>query len=216
MHMRFIRTLPAWTAVFVAALQILFPREICAQVNAPPWQNAAERKPRMTGDETRAFMKRLASFVFDNHLKKAQDSQQRGMIYEYFWVAKKGTNQQWIQGEALDTMHDGAWFAVAMVNASRATGDPFYREILVKWQLPFYLRMFNHSDELFTSDRNDGRPGDDRGWLGSKEWLLQGRENSCSANPRMQESGNSWRKFLRRHATCRNAARGTAHRAYQW
>ncbi|MCX6909348.1 MAG: hypothetical protein NTY01_15085, partial [Verrucomicrobia bacterium] len=45
-----------------------------------------------------------------------------------------------------------------------------------QWVLPFYLKMLNHGDELFTSERNDGRPGDDRGWRGSKEWLLQGRE----------------------------------------
>jgi len=130
----------------------------------------------MTAAETRVFMKRLASYVAENHLKKDPASQQRGMIYEYFWVKKKGMPQQWIQGEGLDTMHDGAWFAVAMVNASRATGDPFYREILVKWQLPFYLKMLNQGDMLFTSERNDGRPGDDRGWRVSKEWLLQGRE----------------------------------------
>ena len=98
------------------------------------------------------------------------------MIYEYFHVARKGQHDQFIQGEGLDTMHDGAWFAVAMVNAYRATGDPFYKEVLTRWQLPFYLKMLNRSDELFTSDRNDGRPGDDRGWRISKEWLLQGRE----------------------------------------
>jgi hypothetical protein len=101
---------------------------------------------------------------------------QRGMIYEYFHVARQGQHDQFIQGEGLDTMHDGAWFAVAMAGAYRATGDPFYKEVLTRWQLPFYLRMLNHSDELFTSERNDRRPGDDRGWRGSKEWLLQGRE----------------------------------------
>ncbi len=141
----------------------------------PAWTRAWRGKPPMTADETRAFMKRLATYVLDHHLKRG-DSPQRGMIYEYFHVAKDGTPQQWIQGEALDTMHDGAWFAAAMVHAARATGDPFYREVLVRWQLPFYLRMLNDGDRLFTSERNDGRPGDDRGWRGSKEWLLQGRE----------------------------------------
>ncbi len=147
-----------------------------SQTNTSAWVAEAAGKTPMTVAETRDFMKRLASYVFDHHLKKNPSSPQRGMIYEYFWVPKKGTCQQWIQGEGLDTMHDGAWFAVAMVNASRATGDPFYRDILVRWQLPFYLKMLNHSDELFTSERNDGRPGDDRGWRVSKEWLLQGRE----------------------------------------
>lgn len=132
---------------------------------------AVEQKP-MTVAETRLFMRTLAQYVFDHHLKKDEKSTQRGMIYEYYDVK----SNLWVQGEALDTMHDGAWFAVAMVNAYRATGDPFYKEILTKWQLPFYLKMLNHGDELFTSERNDGRPGDDRGWRVSKEWLLQGRE----------------------------------------
>lgn len=141
----------------------------------PAWAEA-HRKAPMTADQTRAFIMRLARFVVDHHLKRAEHSPQRGMIYEYFHVARRGQYDQFIQGEALDTMHDGAWFAVAMVNAFRATGDPFYKDVLTRWQLPFYLKMLNHSDELFTSDRNDGRPGDDRGWRGSKEWLLQGRE----------------------------------------
>lgn len=41
-------------------------------------------------------------------------------------VAQKGTPRLWIPGEVLDTMHDAAWFAFAMLNALHATGDPFY------------------------------------------------------------------------------------------
>ncbi len=143
-----------------AAVFSLFAAGALAGTNdaaAPAWKAAAAGKPPMTVAETRAFMKRLATFVFENHMKRAETSPQRGMTYEYFWVANKGTPRQWIQGEALDTMHDGAWFAAAMCAAARAGGDPFYREILTKWQLPFYLKMLNHSDELFTSERNDGR-----------------------------------------------------------
>jgi hypothetical protein len=136
----------------------------------------AYKKPPVNADETKAFIRQLAQFVFNHHMKKTERSPQRGMIYEYFHVPRAGQHDQFIQGEALDTMHDGAWFAVAMVNAFRATGDPLYREILTKWQLPFYLKMLNHSDELFDGSRNDGRPGDDRGWRVSKEWLLQDRE----------------------------------------
>jgi hypothetical protein len=130
----------------------------------------------MTAEETRVFMKRLAEYVLANHLKRDEKAAQRGMIYEYFAPAKKGQIGQWMEGEALDTMHDGCWFAVAMVNAYRATGDPFYKDVLTRWQLPFYLKMLNHSDELFTAERNDAPPGTERGWSGSKEWLLQGRE----------------------------------------
>jgi len=127
----------------------------------PAWATAHLTKPYMTADETKAFMKRLAEYVSDHHLKKDANSPQRGMVYEYFQVAREGEHDQWIQGEGLDTMHDGAWYAAAMVNAYRATGDPFYKDMLVRWQLPFYCKMLNHSDELFlaSSRRNDARPG---------------------------------------------------------
>ncbi|MCX7826496.1 MAG: hypothetical protein N2689_13195 [Verrucomicrobiae bacterium] len=137
---------------------------ICSAVFAgaaerdPAWTRA-HLKPAMTADETRAFMKRLAQFVFDNHMKRDAKSPQRGMIYEYFWVERKGRADQFIQGEALDTMHDGAWFAAALVNAYRATGDRFYKETLTQWVLPFYLRMLNHSDTLFSARRDDAAPG---------------------------------------------------------
>ena len=157
------------------AFSVAFAADDAQPDRDPAWARA-HLKPPMTADETRAFMKRLAQFVFDNHMKRDAKSAQRGMIYEYFHVERKGRVDQFIQGEALDTMHDGAWFAAALVNAYRATGDPFYKESLTQWVLPFYLKMLNHSDELFTSERNDGRPGDDRGWRVSKEWLLQGRE----------------------------------------
>lgn len=140
----------------------------------PVWSDAYKAGP-MKADETRAFMRQLAQYVLEHHMKKTEGSPQRGLTYEYFHVVRAGQADQWIQGEALDTMHDGAWFAVAMVNAARATGDPFYKEILTRWQLPFYLKMLNHSDELFDAVRNDARP-DDKTWQGNKEWLLQGRE----------------------------------------
>lgn len=140
------------------------------------WVAAAAAKPPMTAEETRAFMKRLAQYVLDHHMKRDEASPQRGFIYEYYRPAKDAQVGSWIQGEALDSMHDGAWFALAMANAARATGDPFYREILTHWQLPFYLRMLNHGDELFSSEKNDARAGSDKSWLISKEWMLQGRE----------------------------------------
>lgn len=124
----------------------------------PAWAKAARGGP-LSADQTRALMRELAQFVFENHLKRDPQSPQRGMVYEYFDTRRKGQFDQFVQGEALDTMHDGAWLATAMVNAHRATGDPFYREFLVEWQLPFYLKMLNHSDELFTAKRNDARPG---------------------------------------------------------
>ena len=48
----------------------------------------------LTADETREFMKRLATFVAENHLKKDEKSEQRGMVYEYFDVKRKGQVDQ--------------------------------------------------------------------------------------------------------------------------
>ncbi len=127
-----------------------------AETNA--WDTAWQQ-PAMSPDEARGFMKRLAQYVFDHHLKKAAGSAQRGMLYEYFDVQRAGQFDQWVQGEALDTMHDGAWFAAALVNAYRATGDKFYKEFLTQWILPFYCKMLNHSDTLFSAKRNDARAG---------------------------------------------------------
>ena len=138
----------------------------------PAWTEAYKAGP-MDASQTKAFMKQLAQYVFDHHMKKTADSPQRGIIYEYFHVANAGKPDQFIQGEALDSMHDGAWFGVAMVNAYRATKDPFYMEVLTQWQLPFYLRMLNHSDELFSTERDDGIKV---GWEKGTEWLLMGRE----------------------------------------
>lgn len=136
---------------------------------------ADEPKP-FTADETRAFMRQLCDFAVEHHMKR-DDSPQRGMMYEYLWWQKRGQPGQFIQGEALDTMHDGAWFANAMVNAHRATGDARYKEVLMKWLLPFYLKMLNHSVDLFSPDAVDVRDDMRDTWKNSKEWLLQGREN---------------------------------------
>jgi hypothetical protein len=115
----------------------------------PAWE--VEPGPAPDAAETKAFMRALAAAVFDRHLKKTEGSEQRGMVYEYVDVP----TGRWIQGEALDTMHDGAWFGAALATAARATGDPYYEEVLARWTLPFYLKMLNHSDTLFNADRDD-------------------------------------------------------------
>lgn len=118
---------------------------------APAWD--VEAGPPLSAAETKAFMRALAQYVFDHHLKK--DSEQRGMIYEYYEVPAK----RWLQGEALDTMHDGAWFGAALATAARAAKDPFYEEFLTRWTLPFYLKMLNESDRLFSAERDDAGEG---------------------------------------------------------
>ena len=143
-----------------------------APAGEPAWTQAHKKKA-MTVAETKAFMKRLARFVFDNHLKKDPKSAQRGMVYEYLDMPRRGQLDQFVQGEGLDTMHDGAWFAAALVNAHRATGDPFYRSFLADWVLPFYLKMLNHSDELFTTKGAVVREG---GTPWGKPWAFQERE----------------------------------------
>src|SRR5437773_2388853 len=130
----------------------------------------AVQETPLTAEETRDFMKRLARYVEENHLKKDPRSDQKGMTYEYFDVKRKGQTDQWVQGEALDTMHDGAWFGIALVEASRATGDPYYREFLTQWTLPFYCKMLNHSDTLFSAKQDDVAP---KGHRFGKEHLLQ-------------------------------------------
>jgi hypothetical protein len=145
--------------VLVAAIfGLCFFREASAAEKATPKWTTADRQPSPTATETRAFMKSLLRYVEEHHLKKNEKSEQRGLVYEYFDTRRAGQFDQWVQGEALDTMHDGAWLAAALVNAYRATGDPVYKDFLVRWQLPFYCKMLNHSDRLFSAKRDDARP----------------------------------------------------------
>ncbi len=144
------------TICFACVLLVAAPCR-AAEAPEPAWAKAHLQGP-MSAAETRAFMRQLAEYVFENHLKRAAQSPQRGMLYEYFNTGRKGQPDQWIQGEALDTMHDGAWFAAALVNAYRATGDKYYKDFLTQWVLPFYLKMLNHSDELFTPNNNNAAP----------------------------------------------------------
>jgi len=139
----------------------------------PPWAGADLAKP-MTAGEARDFMKRLARYIFDHHMKKSEASKQRGMVYEYLDTTRIGQYDQFIEGEALDTMHDGAWFAAAMVNACRAAGDPFYKEVLADWQLPFYSLMLNHSNTLFSAKRNDAGPKAHA--FGKEHMLIEGEK----------------------------------------
>ena len=165
------RRLPLFLIVTLAV------SSLAAQSPAPAWVKAADTQGAMSSDEAKAFMKKLAQHAVEHHMKKAEGSPQRGMMYEYLRWKERGKPGQFIQGEALDTMHDGAWFAVAMCNAFRATHDPYYKDILVQWQLPFYLRMLNDGAQLFSDEKVDVRPEVKDVWKTGKEWLLQGREN---------------------------------------
>lgn len=142
-------------------------------LSAAPADGAPASAPRqgpLDAAETRALLRRLVRYVQDHHLKSDPKSPQRGMVYEYFAPARQGKVDQWVQGEALDTMHDGAWLAAALVSAVRATGDPACKALLTRQILPFYCKMLNHSDTLFSARRDDSRPG---GHRFNKEHALQ-------------------------------------------
>lgn len=126
-------------------------------VCAPAGYQGAWKRGEMSAAETRAFMKRLLRYVEKHHLKSDPKSPQSGMVYEYYDTRGKA----WVQGEALDTMHDGAWLCAALATAYRVTKDEDYRKLLRK-VLPFYCKMLNHSDALFTAKRNDVRKGGHR------------------------------------------------------
>ncbi len=152
------KSLGSWQGVLAVCAWIgLSPIVHGADKPAAEWTRA-DRQPPPTAEQTRTFMKRLLRYVEEHHLKKDDKSEQRGMVYEYFDTRRAGRFDCWVQGEALDTMHDGAWLAAALVNAYRATGDAAYKDFLVRWQLPFYCKMLNHSDHLFSAQRNDARP----------------------------------------------------------
>lgn len=84
-----------------------------------PRTRAYEHGP-LSADETRAFMRELAQYIFDHHLKRDEQSAQRGMVYEYFNTKRAGHPDHWIQGEALDSMHDADDFEVAIGGGFRA------------------------------------------------------------------------------------------------
>jgi hypothetical protein len=145
--------------VCAVALVAFFAEKVTAAEMPTGGIESAWWQPAMSAEEARSFMKQLARYVFEHHLKKAEGSPQRGILYEYFDVERAGQFDQWVQGEALDTMHDGAWFGAALVNAYVVTGDKFYKDFLTQWILPFYCKMLNHSDSLFSATKNDARPG---------------------------------------------------------
>ncbi len=163
---------PVRPASWLWLLLCLFTCGPAFAADQPKWMSEPNPAP-MSADQTRTFMKRLAEFVADNHLKKKDGSPQRGMVYEYLDVRRKGQFDQFVQGEALDTMHDGTWFATALVSAYRATGDRYYYDLLTQWILPFYCRMLNHSDELFAL-RDDSDPKSNK--FGKEHLLIKGEK----------------------------------------
>jgi hypothetical protein len=128
-----------------------------------------------TTADVRGFIRELVDYVRDHHIKKDRESPQNGMIYEYYDHTKPEREGGWIEGEALDSMHDGAWYSCALVQASRATNDPYYRDLVRDLPVPFYVNTLHHSDELFDPACDAYRGARlPEAWV--KEHLLKARE----------------------------------------
>jgi len=112
---------------------------------ATPTFAAPKPPPAWSDDHLKDFMRELARYAVDKHVEKDPQDPQFGMIYELYQVK----NGKWYQGETLDTMHDGAWFATALCMAYRATKDPYYLDILRKYPLAFYKKVMLNADRLF-------------------------------------------------------------------
>jgi len=142
----------------------------------------------MPAEEVKTFMKELAHYVEEYHLKKDDSSPQMGMVYEYMDTSRIGEIGQWIQGEALDTMHDGAWYAAAMSQAYRATGDEYYFDFLQKYQIPFYTKVLNHSDTLFKDGLDDGKVSPVKRGIFQRSHRYTGEKGFC---PYFWDDGSS-------------------------
>jgi len=112
---------------------------------------AAPRSLEWPRERLIAFLRDLTDFVYAHHVVTDAHRPVYGMTYE-FW---RGGRQ--IQEFGLDTMHDGAEWASAMVTAHRADPAGPYLERVQTYQVPFYANMLNHSDRLFPKMRGHGQ-----------------------------------------------------------
>lgn len=121
---------PATRASAAAALR---PYEPPAEVNPRDWPN----------ERLIASMRELTDYVYAHHVVRDPRRPIYGMTYEFF---KDGRQTQ---DFPLDSMHDGAWFANAMITAQRADPAGNYLPRALKYQVPFYLNILLNSDRLF-------------------------------------------------------------------
>jgi len=91
------------------------------------------------------FLEELVAYVDAHHVVGDPAAVTYGMNYEFY---DPDTDRK-IQAFALDTMHDGAWFANGLLVADRACPDRGYLDRVLKYELPFYVNLLNHSDVLF-------------------------------------------------------------------
>lgn len=75
--------------ILFALLLFSMPTFVLAQDRDEAWR-AAYRQGPMSAEETRAFMKALAKYVFDNQLRM-DTAPMRGMVYEWLFCLEGRT-----------------------------------------------------------------------------------------------------------------------------
>jgi hypothetical protein len=127
-------------------------------------------------------MEEVVGFVYAHHVVKDEDDKTYGMTYEFYDVKQ----DRKVQAFGLDSMHDGGWFAAAMATAERIYPKGRFLERALKYQVPFYANMINHSDRLFPDKQRregqDNKPLEEplkgwvpRGWDTGNGYDLQGK-----------------------------------------
>lgn len=120
---------------------------------------------RMNSNQMRNFMRDLTEYVYQHHVVTTASNITYGMTYEFYEEGKK------YQVFGLDSMHDGSWFAEAMLIAERIDPGAPYQEMAMQYQLPFYINMLKNSHILFPNkemrEGQDKKPIQEplRGWV---------------------------------------------------
>jgi hypothetical protein len=142
----------------------LAARAADALPSAPP---AAPKADGWTNKQLRDFMHELIDFVYDHHVVRDPARPVFGMTYEFYRDGKQ------VQQFGLDSMHDGLWLTVAMLTAHRAEPTAGHLDRVLTYNVPFYVNMLLHSDELFPKKEPTG---EDRGPIAAtqKGWIPRG------------------------------------------
>lgn len=125
-------TVSTWLAAISASAVVLVSSPLPA---ADAWSDA-----RLV-----QFLDELVAYVDAHHVVRDPAAVTYGMNYEFY---DPETDRK-VQAFGLDTMHDGAWFASSLLVADRACPERGYLDRVLKYEVPFYVNLLNHSDALF-------------------------------------------------------------------
>jgi hypothetical protein len=151
--------------LFVGAVVCLVPYGALAMNVAAPFQGMASvpAEGEWSNKRLSRFMADMTDFIYEHHVVRQTDAYTFGMTYEFYDDGKK------YQAFGLDTMHDGVWFASAMMTAHRADPTGRYLERTQQFQVPFYVNVINNSHIIFPEKirRQDNKPLEEplRGWV---------------------------------------------------